>query len=140
MTFNEMQTDIINTWLADLRSGNFKQGKSFLKRGDEYCCLGVLAERASKRSDFPLDFAPASRYKDTSACRNRHDPEDFSEGLIPDSLWKRLGFDARFRAQLVNINDGGTGTFPEIADIIEAHVMNLDPSFQLATKETSNDN
>lgn len=31
-------------WLTALRSGKFKQGEQYLKRGDHYCCLGVACE------------------------------------------------------------------------------------------------
>lgn len=33
-------------WIAALRSGAYKQGKGRLRRGDSYCCLGVLCEVA----------------------------------------------------------------------------------------------
>lgn len=31
-------------WIEALRSGKYKQGKGYLKRNDEYCCLGVACE------------------------------------------------------------------------------------------------
>lgn len=48
MNLNQEQFD---GWLADLRSGNFKQGRQHLKLRDRmsgdtrHCCLGVLGER-----------------------------------------------------------------------------------------------
>jgi hypothetical protein len=39
-----MNADIKEKWIAALRSGKYKQGNSYLRRGDEYCCLGVLCD------------------------------------------------------------------------------------------------
>jgi hypothetical protein len=48
-----MKEDIKAQWLTALRSGEYKQGKGFLKSIIEsneprYCCLGVLCELAEK--------------------------------------------------------------------------------------------
>jgi hypothetical protein len=40
--------EVIQTWVDDLRSGKYKQGKGALKdycNGDHFCCLGVLTEQ-----------------------------------------------------------------------------------------------
>jgi hypothetical protein len=34
----------LNKWLADLRSGEYEQTEAWLKKGDGYCCLGVLQQ------------------------------------------------------------------------------------------------
>ena len=31
-------------WVEALRSGKYKQGKGYLSRGGEYCCLGVACD------------------------------------------------------------------------------------------------
>lgn len=41
---------IRNKWVADLRSGNYKQGCGALKDGDKYCCLGVLCDIHAKET------------------------------------------------------------------------------------------
>ena len=39
--------DLVDAWLAALRSGEYKQGQMRLHKSDEtYCCLGVLLEVA----------------------------------------------------------------------------------------------
>lgn len=48
-----MVPEIKAQWLADLRSGEYKKGKGYLKHRNalgqiEYCCLGVLCEQAAK--------------------------------------------------------------------------------------------
>ena len=37
-------TDNQSRWLAELRSGKYKQGTGALQCGDEFCCLGVAAK------------------------------------------------------------------------------------------------
>lgn len=36
--------EAIREWIADLRSGKFKQGRGQLRQGDRFCCLGVACE------------------------------------------------------------------------------------------------
>jgi hypothetical protein len=37
-----MKRNIAKQWAAALRSGDYKQGRFQLRRGDQFCCLGVL--------------------------------------------------------------------------------------------------
>lgn len=39
-----MNQEIKTKWLEALRSGNYKQGTGNLRRGINYCCLGVLCD------------------------------------------------------------------------------------------------
>src|SRR5580658_9649804 len=46
----EWRREVFAGWVSDLRSGEYVQGRSCLKREDEdgsisYCCLGVLLNR-----------------------------------------------------------------------------------------------
>lgn len=34
----------IREWVADLRSGKYKQGKEALRRRDRFCCMGVACD------------------------------------------------------------------------------------------------
>ena len=43
-----MNSTIKTQWIAALRSGDYKQGRSFLRKGNHYCCLGVLCDLHSK--------------------------------------------------------------------------------------------
>lgn len=40
------QKEVVKKWLAALRSGSYRQGRGKLRRGDEFCCLGVLCDLA----------------------------------------------------------------------------------------------
>lgn len=37
-----MKKRIADQWIAALRSGEYKQTTRFLRKGDRFCCLGVL--------------------------------------------------------------------------------------------------
>ncbi len=37
-----MNQEIAEQWVAALRSGKYKQNRASLRRGDKFCCLGVL--------------------------------------------------------------------------------------------------
>jgi hypothetical protein len=39
-----MNPDIKAKWIAALRSGEYKQATGRLRRGDAFCCLGVLCD------------------------------------------------------------------------------------------------
>ena len=39
-----MANKVLENWIKALRSGDYKQGKNFLRTGDTYCCLGVLCD------------------------------------------------------------------------------------------------
>lgn len=39
-----MNPEIKAKWVAALRSGEYKQGRDSLRKGDGFCCLGVLCD------------------------------------------------------------------------------------------------
>lgn len=39
-----MNTEIKQKWVAALRSGNYNQGVNTLRKGNNFCCLGVLCD------------------------------------------------------------------------------------------------
>lgn len=42
-----MNAEVKATWVADLRSGKYKQGRDYLRTAEgTYCCLGVLCDRS----------------------------------------------------------------------------------------------
>lgn len=46
-----MNAEIKKKWIDALRSGEYKQGKSFLQKHNLFCCLGVLCDLHSKEND-----------------------------------------------------------------------------------------
>lgn len=46
-----MFNEVTRKWIDELESGNWQQAQSALKKGETYCCLGVLCE-ISKMDDW----------------------------------------------------------------------------------------
>lgn len=101
-------------WIAALRSGKYEKGQGYLKRGDKYCCLGVLVEILG--GEFIKD----------------KDSEIFSieqnAVFLPYKYRKMVGLntiDGSFIDEydcdctLASLNDSTDITFSEIADLIE---------------------
>ncbi len=92
----------IETWLADLRSGEFKQTKQSLKDADGYCCLGVLAQRLGTLEE-------AQKVNEETVVRGRH--------VLGDAV----------ESELIVMNDGGK-SFAAIADFVEATILPQAPA------------
>ncbi len=99
-------------WLEALRSGKYAQVKKTLRRGDGFCCLGVLCDISGK-----ADWEKVKRSKDKKSYLGQ-------KGELPEEVRKWAGLDDSnpyiygVSSSLTNLNDKGK-TFEEIADIIE---------------------
>jgi hypothetical protein len=109
-------------WLADLRSGKFKQGRSYLctpepAGGESFCCLGVGCEtmrrcEGESALDKQLTFSGTIRYGNDSAAVA---PDAFVEWVgLSDNIGQYEG------RSLVTLNDGDEMPFDKIADVIES--------------------
>jgi hypothetical protein len=105
MTDTRTPADIRREWIAALRSGKYRQGKTYLRNRDgSMCCLGVLHHVVT-------GMEPGFEVEGVG-------PPVCSKAGLSD----RLGdFDG---GCLALINDGGT-SFSEIADIIESNPPGL---------------
>ncbi len=106
-----MNADIKTEWLKRLRSGDYQQGRSYLRKYDgaaqRFCCLGVLCD-----------------IHDTNAWREPDEDSvlfdyDGDEEFPPEDLLDFVGLSTTDAGTLATMNDGGK-TFTEIADYIEA--------------------
>jgi hypothetical protein len=96
-----MKRALLDAWIDALESGKYKQCRATLRKGDGYCCLGVLCVVA--REPFEPDEAVL--------------PERFAEeNKISRDGWP-LAADAD---SLVGLNDSGA-TFTEIAALLREH-------------------
>jgi hypothetical protein len=114
-----MNPGIRAQWTAALRSGDYQQGKSALRKNDELCCLGVLCDLAVKAG--VITAAPGE------------DGHSWSYDGVPDYLpesvqeWARLEdgnpmvtAPGRADAEPLSIlNDQYCLSFAEIADAID---------------------
>jgi hypothetical protein len=88
-----MKKEIKKRWVDALRSGEFRQGRRYLKRDGKYCCLGVLCEIQNSAED-----------KDSQ----------FPSGIFLNSVGIRVSF----AKTLAEMNDRGM-SFGDIATKIE---------------------
>ena len=97
-------------WLEALRSGEYQQGRSYLKKDNKYCCLGVLAEKMGVLDKDGLCFGESGTldgWIDQGTCPLR----EGDRGIVSMNC-------------LAGHNDLGK-TFEEIADIIEQNADKL---------------
>jgi hypothetical protein len=104
-----MDLKIKEKWIAALRSGEYIQGKNFLRTvNNEFCCLGVLAEVCGINSVINND-EDAYHYDFDSTPLTAYPSIDFLFSVSLDND------DAEY---LTKLNDAGS-SFDEIADYIK---------------------
>lgn len=123
-----MDADLKAKWVAALRSGEYQQGQTRLKRtiGDtaKYCCLGVLCDLLDhdgwSEDDDHTDTNPHStqrmwRFTYKGQCH---------QSLLPHNLSEEIGIDTNTQWSLCDMNDGKPylepSKFSVIADYIES--------------------
>lgn len=102
-----MKPEIKELWLKALRSGEYKQAKNYLRRNDQFCCLGVLCDLHAKAGLGFWDNDGGYLHEDK---------------VLPRTIQEWAGLntsepEAEGRT-LSGLNDDGVD-FNEIADIIE---------------------
>lgn len=134
----KIRREVKEKWLADLRSGKFRQGAGQLRRyltGEarpEHCCLGVLTEQhgTTFNDDAGYPHAEVLEWAGVISCEN----EDYAEDQLfyvptPADYYQRSGRNPGMfqpkQVDLAQVNDAGY-TFAEIADLIEAHAEVID--------------
>ena len=143
-TNNSERLAALIQWVADLRSGNYHQGKANLCKLNpstqrwEMCCLGVLADRQDLFNGQAETLVPRTPTWCSTDCKTIDElgailPRDVAEafGLNEKAAdWKVLG-DAhlscaqyamdtpRVHDLLMDFNDEADWTFAQIADYIE---------------------
>jgi hypothetical protein len=118
----DMNPEVRAQWCAALRSGDYQQAKRALRRGDSYCCLGVLCDLAV-RAGVLDDATPARFDPDHRPGRMQYDGRS---DYLPPSVQKWAGLsedDPVLGAarSLATANDAGC-SFAEIADLIDGGV------------------
>lgn len=100
-----MNPEVKAKWLEALRSGKYKQGKEFLKRGNKFCCLGVLCDISG------LDYG----HHDTELL-----PLNIAEyAELPES--PDVIVNGKHQ-ELVILNDGKGYGFKRLANLIEKYL------------------
>jgi len=113
-----MKQEIMKRWVDRLRSGQVKQGRNSLRRGNgARCCLGVLCDIAVE------DGVVEWKYDDEDTAWEVGAGNNYA--VLPEEVveWAGMASDGCIAmpsggASLVSLNDGGM-SFAEIADRIE---------------------
>lgn len=96
-----MKKEWADKWVEALRSGEFKQGRDFLKTNDDkYCCLGVLCKIVAPDFNIEKQKYLNSQVVEIAGLSNRYGE-------------RKIEY-----LSLAMLNDQGR-EFTEIADIIE---------------------
>jgi hypothetical protein len=133
-----MEPKIKQKWVKALRSGDYQQGRLRLRSVDEpdcYCCLGVLCDiyLQEQDQDWKLEDANQNRSGSVYLCEN-------SYLTLAEPILKWSGLSSNYPSKLfidkeeievedlselliclTELNDGGSLTFEDIADLIEDH-------------------
>ena len=107
-----MKKDIADRWVKALRSGEYKQGRGFLKVKERYCCLGVLCDLYD-----PKGWKMVSNLN-VSTFKIDHNFSRLSKKVM---TWSGMRNDAgcyEVNHTLIKDNDRGD-SFEEIANTIE---------------------
>lgn len=116
MQQQEFET-IHRKWIADLRSGEFVQGREFLEYDGTYCCLGVLA----KTNGVPIDEITG---QETDTINDLF----YEEKVVEE--YANLIHDMGLNSILANYNDGANGWLSNLEEMIGKDEFNrTDRSF-----------
>jgi hypothetical protein len=106
----KMNPEIKQRWIEALLSKKYKQGRFYLRREDNYCCLGVLCDLKEDTEWF--------KPKEVSTVFLHNSQIDFpSEAVI-----KWAGLDSSAMSELADLNDGHGLSFEEIAEWIRVNL------------------
>lgn len=102
---NKLPVVFKRNWIKALKSGKYKQGKSYLFDRDKntYCCLGVAAVvcEIGKKHINENNWLRLEKHK-----------------RVP----KNLSTNGELQAELAKINDNGKHSFKQIADLIKKNL------------------
>jgi hypothetical protein len=116
---------VLDAWLAALRSGKYEQGKKRLECNGAYCCLGVLQMELSGKVERFANDEP--QYLPTPQWLAQHHISFTAinrDGSVDDEAVPSIWYQDTWEGVAL-LNDQGV-PFPEIADLIEAHMEYTD--------------
>jgi hypothetical protein len=129
-----MNEDVKREWVSALRSGQYSQGTQYLRRDDDYCCLGVLCDLMDSAGWVGLGSDGQYGYLNDERTRplevidwaglSDEDPDIVAPCDCKSATESgRLSYcnGTNHRIDLGSFNDTGH-SFVEIADLIEAQL------------------
>lgn len=99
-----MNKEYIRKWIAALESGQYTQGKYYLKKGGRHCCLGVACEVAIQNGlELSIDNHGLSYYFDGNSAE------------LPTKVKEWYGISHEDEHEFMLLNDHYELDFKEIA-------------------------
>lgn len=98
-----MNAEVKTKWLEALRSEKYQQGTQQLRRGDNFCCLGVLCDISEEG-----EWESHDSFHTYMNCIT----------YLPTLVRMRAGLNSKQETELAKMNDGGS-SFKDIAKYIE---------------------
>jgi hypothetical protein len=115
-----MNPEIKKRWVEALRSGKYKQGKHSLARGENFCCLGVLCELATKEGVVKRERL-GNGFIYYNSCHSHLPWPVCTWGELQEVNPSIPASSQTTKTTLSELNDTGS-TFSEIADLIEKYL------------------
>jgi len=110
-------------WFEALRGGKYRQGRYRLRRGNEYCCLGVACDLYAKdKGDKWVKvnlIKRTFRFLKETHVLPRKVKEWFGLNSTAGLFKNGLTLDGVYETTLINVNDTTECSFPQIADLID---------------------
>jgi hypothetical protein len=113
-----MKRSIARKWAAALESGEYKQGKGQLRKGDKFCALGVLCNLHAQEHP---EIAAKQRFKSSYLGSSDLLPEEVQDWA---DMCSHDGY-IYYNTNLMHMNDVRGKTFPEIAKVIRKYWKEL---------------
>lgn len=126
MTTKEEFATRRKTWLDALRSGKYKQGTTYLKVDDCYCCLGVACELTGYPSEEELGYTSWEELGGNNRLISTMSKNimNYYGFAFADGLFKNA-YTYKDHNSLANLNDTERMTFNEIADFVEKNMSKV---------------
>ena len=106
-----MNKEVKKLWVEALRSGKYEQGRGCLRKGDKFCCLGVLCD---------LNEPSWNTRPEISLSIYWHKDEE--NNLPSDEIMSWAGLLRSDCSVLAILNDSGRKSFSDIAEYIEENL------------------
>lgn len=107
-----MIKDIKEKWVTALRSGEYTQTRQCLRKGDTFCCLGVLSDIYISETD-AAKWQRGNAYDEIRVLTWKQEPENeedyedrFEESELPKPVQRWADVDEFAMTTLMEMNDG----------------------------------
>lgn len=116
-----MDAELKAKWVEALRGGDYDQAQTALRRGNSFCCLGVLCDVA-KLGDWLKIEADEDGDIDDDGYLCEFSPSVRDDSLLPHEILRKIGFDEDKQETCWKMNDEQNQSFAAIADWIEKNL------------------